>query len=67
MKLTRRDILSTWPIAITCASAIAQTKDEPRDVEVKTAYGRVRGAQTDGLTTFKGINVRGLGFRVQPL
>jgi len=59
LKLTRRGILSTWPIAITCASAIAQTKDEPRDVEVKTAYGRVRGAQTDGRTTFKGIPYAG--------
>src|SRR5690242_5927271 len=59
MNLSRRELLSTCPIALACASAAAQTKDEPRYVEAKTVYGRVRGAQSDGLTTFKGIPYAG--------
>ena len=51
MKLSRRDILSTCPTALACASAIAQTKDEPQYVDVKTAYGRLRGLLSAGLAT----------------
>jgi para-nitrobenzyl esterase len=59
LKLSRRDILSTCPTALACASAIAQTKDEPQYVDVKTAYGRLRGLQGAGLATFKGIPYAG--------
>jgi para-nitrobenzyl esterase len=45
---------------MTCASAMAQTRDEPKYVEAKTSGGRIRGAQSDGLTTFKGIPYAGL-------
>ncbi|HLK68389.1 MAG TPA: carboxylesterase family protein [Bryobacteraceae bacterium] len=59
MKLSRRDILSACPTALACASAIAQTKEEPQYVDVKTAYGRLRGLQSAGLATFKGIPYAG--------
>src|SRR3954469_17578031 len=56
-ELSRRELLST-PVLLSCASAVAQTSDE-HYVEAKTVYGRVRGAQSDGLTTFKGIPYAG--------
>lgn len=56
MNLSRRELLSACSIAF---AAAAQTKDEPRYVEVKTAYGRLRGSQADGLVTFKGIPYAG--------
>jgi para-nitrobenzyl esterase len=57
---TRREILSSGPLALACATAAAQSKDEPQYVEAKTAYGRVRGQQHgDGLVTFKGIPYAG--------
>ena len=59
MKLSRRGTLSTCPTALACASAIAQTKDEPQYVDLKTAYGRLRGLQSAGLATFKGIPYAG--------
>jgi para-nitrobenzyl esterase len=58
-ELSRRELFSACPVLLTCASAVAQTKDEPHYIEAKTAYGRVRGAQSDGLTTFKGIPYAG--------
>lgn len=59
MKLSRRELLSTCPISLTCVSASAQARDESQYVEVKTAYGRVRGSQGAGLVTFKGIPYAG--------
>jgi para-nitrobenzyl esterase len=41
------------------ACAAAQSKNEPQYVEVKTAYGRLRGQQGEGLVTFKGIPYAG--------
>jgi para-nitrobenzyl esterase len=38
---------------------MAQTNGEPQYVEVKTAYGRLRGLQGAGLATFKGISYAG--------
>ena len=59
MKLSRREVISTCPISLACVSAVAQAKDEPQYVEVKTAYGRLRGLQGAGLATFKGIPYAG--------
>ena len=59
MKATRREILSLGPMALACNTAVAQSKDEPQYVEVKTGYGRVRGLGGDGLATFKGIPYAG--------
>jgi para-nitrobenzyl esterase len=39
--------------------AAAQSKDEAQFVDVKTAYGSLRGSQGDGLLTFKGIPYAG--------
>ena len=59
LRLTRRSLLSRSPLALSCAAALrgralAQSA-EPEYVEVKTAYGRVRGVKSPGLATFKGI------------
>src|SRR5258708_24956997 len=59
LKLSRRQILSTGPAAFVCASAAAQTSEEPQYVQVKTAYGRLRGLQGAGLVTFKGVPYAG--------
>ncbi len=59
MKLSRRELLSTCPIALACVSASARTKDEPQYVEVQTAYGRLGGLKSAGLATFKGIPYAG--------
>jgi len=56
---SRRDILAGFPAALTGAAAVGGTAfaqpAEPEYIEVKTAYGRLRGARTGNLTTFNGI------------
>jgi len=58
MRVSRREILGEMPLVLTAAAfggrAFAQTAG-PEYVEVKTASGRLRGARTGNLTTFKGI------------
>ena len=54
---SRRELLAGFPLALTGA-AFAQSV-EPEYVEVKTAHGRLRGARTGNLTTFKGIPYAG--------
>ncbi|MCX6630030.1 MAG: carboxylesterase family protein, partial [Candidatus Solibacter sp.] len=58
MRVSRREILGEVPLVLTAAAfggrAFAQTADAEY-VEVKTASGRLRGARTGNLTTFKGI------------
>ena len=60
--LSRRKILTAVPLSLAVGAAersgFAQTA-EPEYVEVKTAYGRLRGARTGNLTTFKGIPYAG--------
>src|SRR5947199_2478472 len=54
---SRRQLLAAMPVALT-GTLFAQTA-EPEYVEVKTAHGRLRGAKTGNLTTFKGIPYAG--------
>jgi para-nitrobenzyl esterase len=59
MRLTRREVLALGPMALAYSAmlqgrAFAQS-GEPEYVEAKTAYGRVRGVKSSGLTTFRGI------------
>ena len=60
---SRRELLGGVPLALTGAAALGRTAlaqpAEPEYVEVKTAYGRLRGARTGNLTTFKGIAYAG--------
>lgn len=65
LSLTRRSLLSQGSMVLACAASVpcgrafAQSS-EPELVEVKTAYGRVRGAKSAAdLTTFKGIPYAG--------
>jgi len=63
-KLTRRDFVvrSSAAVALAAASPYIQALDasgNPEYVDVNTAYGRIRGAKTEGLTTFKGIPYAG--------
>ncbi|SPE42085.1 Carboxylesterase [Candidatus Sulfopaludibacter sp. SbA3] len=63
MKLTRREVFARGSMVLSGAAAIqgrafAQSA-EPEYVETKTIYGRVRGAKTGNLTTFKGIPYAG--------
>src|ERR1017187_9698989 len=60
---SRRDLLAGFPLALTGTAALGRTAfaqpAEPDYIEVKTAYGRLRGARTGNLTTFKGIPYAG--------
>ena len=63
IRLSRREIFARAPLALACAttlekSAFAQAA-EPEYAEVKTAYGRLRGARTGNMTMFKGISYGG--------
>ncbi len=63
IRASRRDFLGGLPLALTGAAAFprmgfSQTT-EPEYVEVKTSHGRLRGAKTGNLTTFKGIPYAG--------
>src|SRR3954451_5325988 len=60
MPLTLREVLCHAATASAGTGLIqrcvwAQAKEQPRPVEVKTTYGRVRGLDSGGLVTFKGI------------
>ena len=59
MEISRRAILGEVPLVLTGAAAFGgrafAQPAEPEYMEVKTAYGRLRGARTGNLTTFKGI------------
>ena len=60
---SRRELLAGFPLGLTGAAALGRhafaQQAEPEYVEVKTAYGRLRGAKTGNLTTFKGIPYAG--------
>ncbi len=60
MMLNRREVLSHSSMAMAGATALGRRgfaqSDEPKYVEVKTAYPRVRGLQGNALVTFKGIS-----------
>jgi para-nitrobenzyl esterase len=60
---TRREVLFGAPLALAAASAVqrsAWSQDAaPEYVETKTTQGRVRGAKTGNLITFKGIPYAG--------
>ena len=63
MRPTRREIFSHSSMLLAYSQAgspaSAQSNQEPRSVEAKTVYGRVRGVQGEGLVTFKGIPYAG--------
>jgi para-nitrobenzyl esterase len=60
---SRRDLLGGLPLVLTGASALGSTSfaqaPDTQYVEVKTSHGRLRGAKTTDLTTFKGIPYAG--------
>jgi para-nitrobenzyl esterase len=61
---SRRDILVRGPVALAGAAwiernAFADGDEKPQYIEVKTAYGTVRGAASNGLVTFKGVPYAG--------
>jgi hypothetical protein len=56
IRLSRREMLTRAPmgaagVAVLQSGVFGQTA-EPEYVEVKTSYGRLRGAKTGNLTTF---------------
>src|SRR4051794_22824575 len=57
--LTRRSLLTHGAMFLPCAAALpGRALAQPpaaEYVEAKTVYGRVRGAKSGGLVTFKGI------------
>lgn len=58
--MSRRNFLARGSMAFACASVFMQKRvfadsGNSEYVEVDTAYGRVRGLKTEGLSTFKGI------------
>lgn len=59
MRPTRRELIGGMPLALTGAAALGSPAfaqvAEPEYVEVKTAYGKLRGARAGNLTTFKGV------------
>src|SRR5262245_26171129 len=59
MRSTRREILIGGPMALAIQQRLRAQSEEPKYVEAKTACGRVRGAQAEGLVTFKGIPYAG--------
>jgi len=56
---SRREVLAGVPMALAGAAALGgrafAQEEEPEYAIVSTAYGRLRGAKTGDLTTFKGI------------
>ena len=59
---SRREILGGLPLALTGAALgtkVFAQSPAPEYVEVKTAYGRLRGSKAGNLTTFKGIPYAG--------
>jgi para-nitrobenzyl esterase len=62
--LSRRQFVVGSSAALACAVTLRHSQavalpGTSEFVEVKTAYGRIRGAQSDGLATFKGIPYAG--------
>lgn len=58
MRVSRREVLGEVPLLLTAAAFGGRAFAQPVEseyVEVKTAGGRLRGAKTGNLTTFKGI------------
>src|SRR5689334_18065437 len=63
MRLSRREMFAQVPLGaaglVALRSEVFAEPGEPEYVEVKTTYGRLRGARTGNLTTFKGIPYAG--------
>src|SRR5690242_18929584 len=63
-EMNRREFLVNGTAALACTAVAAQSialaqSAAKRSVEVETTCGRIRGLQTDGLATFKGIPYAG--------
>ena len=56
---TRRSFVAMGATAFGCMTALRQASGKPELIEVKTAYGRLRGSFENGLATFKGIPYAG--------
>src|SRR5215471_15022211 len=57
IELSRRELIAALPI--TLGRTVFAQSAAPGYVEVKTSHGRLRGAKTGNLTTFKGIPYAG--------
>jgi para-nitrobenzyl esterase len=57
IELSRRELIATLPI--TLVGTVFAQPAEREYVEVQTSHGRLRGAKTGNLTTFKGIPYAG--------